>query len=167
MSELEDYKKTLEWITSDQPYITTRASDKAAEVLAKYKPKPHPLEGLPVDTLLEVWDDKRESPKLRYFSHYDAANRAIHCFTSGTTRVTADGETKGWQHCRLAEGRWEGWQGGECPLPGWVKVKVIIRDGGDYKYASGASLADEWVWSHEGDSADIIAYQIQAQEIPE
>ena len=52
MSELEDYKNALESIASgDTLYIGLTVEEFAAKTLAKYKPKP--LEGLPVDTLLE------------------------------------------------------------------------------------------------------------------
>ena len=55
-----------------------------------------------------------------------------------------------------ALGEWVEWKGGECPLPGDVRVRVKFKDGieGDDYPAGG------WVWEHILGPDNIVAYRV-------
>ena len=51
---------------------------------------------------------------------------------------------------------WIEWNGGECPVAVGTRVMIKFRDGGSVRLPSPESL----MWTHEGNSADIIAYRV-------
>src|SRR5690554_739970 len=54
-----------------------------------------------------------------------------------------------------AEG-WIPWEGGECPLPDGTRCEYKMRLAGRAKTVRGSEYLD---WSHEGGSAEIVAYR--------
>lgn len=55
---------------------------------------------------------------------------------------------------------WIPWAGGEWPPILWDSyVEVKVRDG-DKFVGEEADIASNWVWIHDGDPCDIIAYRI-------
>lgn len=51
---------------------------------------------------------------------------------------------------------WITWNGGECPVSGDTKVKVMFRDG-DH---GGEVVAGSVDWAHYGSDGDVIAYRV-------
>lgn len=49
---------------------------------------------------------------------------------------------------------WIEWRGGECPVAAGVRVDIKFRDGRDIRNLH----ADLLRWTHNGNSADIVAY---------
>ena len=53
------------------------------------------------------------------------------------------------------DGKWHGWNGGECPVHPKTVVDVrYLKD----KPPSATRLGEEWVWSHTGNIGDIVAF---------
>ena len=61
--------------------------------------------GLPVDTLVRVWEDEHSPKRLRYFSHFDP-DGTINCFRNGASSVTSGygiaDEPVSWAYWELA-----------------------------------------------------------------
>ena len=53
-------------------------------------------------------------------------------------------------------GPWIDWNGGECPVPPDMRVKVKFRDGD----SQSGHPAYAYYWHHDGDGADIVEYCI-------
>jgi len=54
---------------------------------------------------------------------------------------------------------WQGWEGGECPVPACIQVKVMHRNG----VISAICLAEELRWQHAkiyGFDLDIVAWRV-------
>ncbi len=51
---------------------------------------------------------------------------------------------------------WQGWEGGECPVPYDINVAVMHRSGKIIEY----SYADFWSWEHDGTEYDIVAWRV-------
>lgn len=156
MSELEVYKNAL-CVISGHPSAAPTAStsrEVAQRALAMFAP--HPLEGLPVDTVV--------INKCGASSHFSkVVNGEARVFDGGRSSKTRLASTAS-QVTALAEGDWAYWDGGECPLPGWVKV-VLWLEGADG--SSVPSRADSYTWVHGLHCrADILGYQIVAQDVP-
>ena len=49
---------------------------------------------------------------------------------------------------------WREWNGGECPVPGWVRVDYKMRDGDHH-----TEIAGELRWDRRGWSGDITAWR--------
>lgn len=156
MNELETYKQTLEVIGSSH---IAGAAKLANETLDKFKPAPktHPLEGLPVDTLVYALG------ATGHFSMVKDGEAMV--FAGGRSSKTRMASTT-WNVTALAEGDWVYWGGGECPLPEWVVVKVHLRD----SVLSDTGAAHSFGWDESSTMSahvsDIIGYKIVAQEIP-
>jgi hypothetical protein len=62
---------------------------------------------------------------------------------------------------------WIVWFGGECPVPKGTLVDVIYRDGDiANSVPAGVALYEGFyaeVWTHEGITADIIAYRVSPE----
>ncbi len=119
--------------------------------------KPHPLEGLPVDTLVYA------QAATGHFSMVKDGEAMV--FAGGRSSKTRMASTV-WNVTALAEGEWVYWGGGECPLPGWVVVKIHLRD----SVLSDTGAAHSFGWDESSTMSahvsDIIGYKIVAQEIP-
>ena len=51
---------------------------------------------------------------------------------------------------------WQGWEGGECPIPNETMVVVMFRDGTmDDTYP-----ANLWDWEHHTSGGDIVAWRV-------
>ncbi len=54
------------------------------------------------------------------------------------------------------DGGWIEWKGGECP----VRYRTVVA----IKFRAGVSIdetpADGWVWEHDGEGGDIVAYKV-------
>lgn len=112
---------------------------------------------MPVDTLVEA-RHAGDSWVIRYFSKVSSADRLI-CFDSGRSSLNQQGEGY-WDEIRLIENKPVFWEGGECPVPDGVRVKVWYRDG-DTTLLANASAE---VWFYTESDVDIIAYQILGEE---
>lgn len=68
-------------------------------------PKPEVDWGkVPVDTLVQVRDDKSDNWLLRYFKVYELGAVAPYVtWTNGTTSVTSGGLAEHWKYCELVE----------------------------------------------------------------
>ena len=51
---------------------------------------------------------------------------------------------------------WQGWEGGECPVPDDVQVVVMLRKG----HIAPATDAYFWEWNHYNDRYDIVAWRV-------
>jgi hypothetical protein len=57
----------------------------------------------------------------------------------------------------LGEQPWIDWHGGECPVPAETRVEVRFRMG---KENRPLGCASRWLWGHDDDPYDIVAYRI-------
>lgn len=55
------------------------------------------------------------------------------------------------------DGKWHGWNGGECPVH--LKSLVEVRFLADETIPQ-ARIGDDWIWSHDGNCGDIIAFRV-------
>ena len=62
-----------------------------------------------------------------------------------------------WKYCRPRMNHIHAWQGGECPLPEWFKVKVWFRD---KQYPPEVGEASENYWELFNEESDIIAFEV-------
>jgi hypothetical protein len=53
---------------------------------------------------------------------------------------------------------WIKWSGGDCPVAGYWKVEIKLRDG-----CSTTAYAQSLRWIHVGNDADIVAYRISGE----
>lgn len=51
---------------------------------------------------------------------------------------------------------WQGWEGGECPVPDDTMVMVMLRNG----EISTSTPAGFWSWGHYGEDGDIVAWRV-------
>src|SRR5690554_24550 len=61
-----------------------------------------------------------------------------------------------WEHIFADADGWIPWEGGECPLPDGKHCEYKMRLAGLAKTVRGSEYLD---WSHEGGSAEIVAYR--------
>jgi len=50
---------------------------------------------------------------------------------------------------------WQGWEGGECPVPADTIVRVLYMDG-----ELGYGFASDWDWHHGDNGGDIVAWRV-------
>jgi len=51
---------------------------------------------------------------------------------------------------------WQGWEGGECPVPYDTMVVVMLRSG----FIDAACRADWHLWGHNESRWDIVAWRV-------
>ena len=57
------------------------------------------------------------------------------------------------------DGRWHGWNGGECPVHPETVVEVRLRDR-EQEYGIMQNRATSFDWTHDDHSSDIIAFRV-------
>lgn len=114
------------------------------------------LSKLPVDTLIEVRDSVQT--KLRHFA--TVKHGRVQAFDYGMTSALT-GITCSWDSCRILEGKPVFWQGGECPLPDGVEVRVFYRGPNTRTVTCVLPNGAAETWNHHQNDADIIGFQIQ------
>lgn len=124
--------------------------------------KPIITHKLPVDTLVEVWDDDIKDLNKGYWSHYEEG--LPRCFGGETTSQT-EISISSWLNYRILENPWTPWFGGECPVAPWVKVRVRYRSDRVRSIAHEARHPP-WAYSGSPKGTDVIAYQIVKQNVP-
>ena len=63
-----------------------------------------------------------------------------------------------WNYCKPRMNHIHAWQGGECPLPDGVEVKVTFREG---THRRGRATTDfNWSYSTGGSDGEIIAFEV-------
>lgn len=50
--------------------------------------------------------------------------------------------------------RFIAWYGGECPVDSKTRVEVVFRD------LVVCNMEQRWIWTHSGETDDIIAYRV-------
>ena len=64
-----------------------------------------------------------------------------------------------WTTCRVRQDHWHSWQGGECPLPEGLEIKVIFRDSSKSEVFT-TYLESQWDWKHMPNKHDIISFKV-------
>lgn len=60
--------------------------------------------------------------------------------------------------CRIRQDHWHVWQGGKCPLPDGLRIKIMLRNG---RIPNSTTYAtEEWTWEHHEEDGDIIAFKV-------
>lgn len=112
--------------------------------------KKHPLRSVDIPVLVESGIDCEFSDKGHARWVIDqlgkTVNSIFHAFSTGHP----------YRRCRPRIGHWYSWSGGKCPLPEGFVGDIRTRDG---DLLRNIHLYD-YVWSHDGDDRDIIAFKI-------
>lgn len=78
----------------------------------------------------------------------------------------SDDYIRGWNECLQAvrdmnntedKDGWIPWSGGDCPVYKHALVDVKFRSG---KIGDTPEMAEDWSWSHENLTGDIVAYKV-------
>jgi len=158
----EDYEALKSLGIKTYENITMDLSQATSEFIQEVTPKKTKLDyakEIPIGTLVKVWDDKNTAV-TRYFVRVDASE-----FPCKTTTNTLDilSATDTWQHLSIAQGDWVFWQGGEQPIPDWMKIEIVTK--GTYPTASSHDkTGKDCIW--DSIYYPIIAYRIMEQELP-
>jgi hypothetical protein len=54
------------------------------------------------------------------------------------------------------DGKWHGWNGGECPVHPLTVVETRYLSAPPHAPRKG----EEWIWSHDGNVGDIVAFRV-------
>lgn len=127
---------------------------------AKERPQLKPVD---LSVLIQSGIDVEGSEGDRWYL-YDHAVKSPKGETHYTLVDSCDRETV-WEQCRPRMNHIHAWQGGRCPLPKGLSVKVVLRGGSALR---GAAPTHRWVWAHASNiragyaraSADIIAFEV-------
>lgn len=130
---------------------------RAEKLLDRINPKPVRCSSqLPVDTLCEVFS-KAWDRNVKAYSDGKGGY-----FVDGLTSATAMAGTKPESNFKVLEQPHPTfWQGGECPVPDWVEVKVWLRKGKVITHTHASKL--DWV-KLDNPLNEIIAYQIMGEK---
>lgn len=109
---------------------------------------------IPVNTVVSVsYDGEHWSPR-RFLRQ--AIDGGFEVFANGTSKDTGEVNFS-YKHCKLIEQTtFTFWHGGGCPLPHGVMVGIVFRNGN----VGENQKATDYVWLHNSDDDDIIAYRI-------
>lgn len=126
-----------------------------AALYEEQKPKTIDFTKLPVDTLVDF------GGTLLRIALPPVYPNSVRLFRNGGDSLTMVGDSinVSCDEIKLVEGRKVVWEGGECPLPDGVEVRVCIRDGRES--IQKARFFNNWV--HHNNSSDIIWYQITGE----
>jgi len=140
----------------------TEASNEDTKVSTK-KTKLDYVSEIPVGTLVRVWDDGNEKTSLQYFCRITDRNPKEPYIANLMSPIQQDDDCEGgWENLSIAQGDWVFWQGGECPVPDWMKVEMISVDRFPKPLSSNRPNLFDW----KTDENPIIAYRIMEQELP-
>lgn len=157
MNNEEKYKKALERILegSNKQLISM-----TEDLLNESPITIHPATQIPVDTLVEVWNE--DVLITRYFKEFLIKSEIYpyKTFLNGATSKTKDyGES--YRHCKIAENPWQVYDGKGQPVPDWLRVEVKLFEDG-YEDIGRNDTAKDLDWGNE----TIYAYRIMGQDIP-
>lgn len=157
VADLKEFVGKLNELTGDHAFY----KNDLKSLLARINPKPKRCSSqLPVDTLCEVWMDGNTT--MQRFS-----NGVGGFFKSGTTLETNTTGSGAWDYFKvLKQPKPTFWQGGECPVPDWVEVKLFFRGGNSSLYPQDYSMEGmrNEQWAHKRNPSDVIAYQIMGEK---
>jgi len=126
-------------------------------------PKPHPLEGLPINTkvIVQGTGAQKYGGFFHGFTPIGDVQLGAAIRPDGLIHSSCAYTRKPDQIVGLAESDWIVHRGDECPLPGWVKVmRRSLGADGYFSPATTSKPAKDHDWVYP------CIYQIQKQDVP-
>lgn len=71
-------------------------------------------------------------------------------------KIYMDRNESFFSNCRIRQNHWHSWQGGACPIPEGLIIKVKTRNNKQFNNDYGPG----WRWNHRDKPTDIIAFKI-------